>query len=251
MIFLPLMFILKTRDNTSTRNKLVLGLGALIGSFLCWATLFSVMHWPGAGTGILWLIPIAISTFILIPVYFFTGIRDASTRLNTIVTTIILIGATGLQFTMVNLRPTKNQTQIKMYTYIQNEQLLTLLQKNSRNDKDALVAEINSTANELKKIIISSMTGQTEIPKDLSDQVILEEKSVGDGDGRGSQLLAHLNETVNKYNAIEGHKIKLSLDHLDIEKINSYSNYVLLNYLVQVQMFLATAESTQTASTFN
>src|SRR5258708_7334020 len=116
------------------------------------------MHWPGAGSGFFWLTAIFISAFILIPVYFFTGIRNAETRLNTIVTTIILVGATGLQFTMVNIRPPKQQTQIKMYSYFQNDELLKRMQQQNSDGGNKLVADINATAEEIKSPILSDMT---------------------------------------------------------------------------------------------
>ncbi|MBA3706317.1 MAG: hypothetical protein H0W84_10610, partial [Bacteroidetes bacterium] len=129
LIFLPLMFLLKTKDSNSKRDKLIVAISSVIGILLCLATLFSVMHWPGARNGFFWLTAISISTFILIPVYFFTGIRNPDTKVNTIVTSIVLIGATGLLFTMINLRPAKQQIQIKMYSYIQSEELLQRMQR--------------------------------------------------------------------------------------------------------------------------
>ncbi len=59
---------------------------------------FTILHWPGSRTGVLWLITTAASMFMFIPFYFFTGIRNPETKVNTIVSTILLVVVTGLAF---------------------------------------------------------------------------------------------------------------------------------------------------------
>jgi hypothetical protein len=102
-IFLPLTFLLKAKEPTTTQSKAVIGVGTLLGILLCISTLFKVMHWPGGN--VLWFVTIGCSIFLFIPLYFFTGIRNLEAKINTIVTTIILIGATGMLFTLTSMRP--------------------------------------------------------------------------------------------------------------------------------------------------
>ena len=101
-VFLPLMFLLKAKEPITTQNKTVIGVGTLLGILLCISTLFKIMHWPGGNE--LWFVTIGCSFFLFIPVYFFTGIRKPETKANTIVTTIILVGATGMLFTLTSIR---------------------------------------------------------------------------------------------------------------------------------------------------
>lgn len=210
------------------------------------------MHWPG-GNGLLWLTAIGISTFLLIPIYLFTGIRNPDTRLNTIVTTIILVGATGLLFTMVNLRPSQKQLLLKMYTYVQNEALLKKLQKSIKTDNE-LTVDINNTAEQLKRLIVQHTVGIPSIPEDFEKRnIVVEEENLGGDfykeDGQGTILFSHLKEAVNKYNStlLDGEKNKIPLDRFQADKIGSYNNYLVLNYLVQLQMYLATNENKITA----
>jgi len=105
LIFLPLMAIIKIRERTTLRDKLVVMIGALVGVLYTMSTLFAIEHW--AGRTVLWLSTVCVSMFVLIPVYFFTGIRKPETKANTIVTSILLVGATCLLFTMINLHPGK------------------------------------------------------------------------------------------------------------------------------------------------
>ncbi|HSH67832.1 MAG TPA: hypothetical protein VLB84_18975 [Bacteroidia bacterium] len=252
MLFIPLVFILKTKDNDNTRNKLVLGLGLLTGFFLCWATLFSLMHWPN-GNGMLWLIATGISAFLLIPVYFFTGIRNPDIRLNTIVTTIMLVGGTGLLFSLVNLRPSKKQLEVNMQSYIQNDELLKKMQTAFNKENTPLASDIDETAEQLKHLLIRNLIGQPVIPKDFAEKGLVgEDNRLKDGyigyefenGGKGIQLIAHLKDVVLKYNADQStNNNKIPVDPFRPDYICSYVNsYSLLNYVVQIQMHLTTNE---------
>jgi hypothetical protein len=211
------------------------------------------MHWPN-GNGILWITAISISAFILIPVYFFTGIRNPDTKVNTIVTTIILIGATGLLFTMTNLRPALKQTEIKMHSYIQNENLLKKIQSNGNINSTALLTDINTTCEKMKGIILKATIHQESVPPDFEESGdIIEEGGLGPefhDDKNGVKLFSHLKEIVNKYNETSmENKIHVSHSILDVESknINVYSNFVVLEGIIQLQMYLATSEQKLTA----
>jgi hypothetical protein len=212
------------------------------------------MHWPN-GNGMLWLTAISISAFILIPVYFFTGIRNPDTKVNTIVTTVILIGATGLLFTMTNLRPAMKQTQIKMHSYIQSEDLLKKMQNMSDMNSTVLLTDINTTCEKMKGLLLNKMIGQESVPPNFEEQgLIIEEGGLGPefhGDKSGVKLFAHLKEIVNKYNETSmENKIPVSHSILDIENknIGVYSDFVVLEGITQLQMYLATSDRKLTAN---
>ncbi len=105
LVFLPLLFVLKARESQNMRDKMVAATGTLVGILVSMATLFKIMHWPGSG--FLWLATSAVSILVFIPLFFFTGIRKPETKMNTIITTIILVGATGLLFSLTNVRPSR------------------------------------------------------------------------------------------------------------------------------------------------
>lgn len=107
VLFLPLLFILKIKETNTSRDKVIMFLGALVGIMYTFSILFQVQHWQGKHE--LWLATIAISFFGFIPVYFFTGIRNPATKMNTIVSTILLVSVTALQFTMTGLHPVKGE----------------------------------------------------------------------------------------------------------------------------------------------
>lgn len=101
LLFLPLLFIFKIQEVPVVRDKVILALGIFSGSLYFLAMLFQVMHWPGAR--IIWLGNLIISFFIFLPLYFFSGIRKPETRMNTIVSSIILLAVIGSQFALTAL----------------------------------------------------------------------------------------------------------------------------------------------------
>lgn len=101
-IFMPLLLILKIKESDNTRDKVLISVGVFIGILYCLSAIFKVQHWPGAN--VMTMVTLGLSFFIFIPVYFFTGIRKPETRVNTIVSTVILVAVTTMQFTLVSLK---------------------------------------------------------------------------------------------------------------------------------------------------
>lgn len=111
LVFLPLVFLLKTKEVGTMREKIILGLGTLAGICYFISALFLIMHWPGAR--VIWVLTLSMSFFLLLPLYFFNGIRKPETKLNTIVTTIILIGVLILQFALTPVGMSKSKKEVQ------------------------------------------------------------------------------------------------------------------------------------------
>jgi hypothetical protein len=110
-VFLPVFAVLKMKETTTARDRLIVIAGTLMGVLYALATMFAINQWPGRTY--MWLATVCVSMFVFIPVYFFTGIRKPETKTNTIVTSVLLVGATCLLFSMIGLRPVSNQLQNK------------------------------------------------------------------------------------------------------------------------------------------
>lgn len=104
LLFLPLMSVLKMRENKGTRNKIVLIAGTLLGITAVLGVLFKVMHWPGAS--ILMYVTVFGLMCAFIPLYFFSGIRNPEYKVNTIVTTVLLVGGAGMLMSLMSVKPT-------------------------------------------------------------------------------------------------------------------------------------------------
>ncbi|MDX2172516.1 MAG: hypothetical protein SFY56_05305 [Bacteroidota bacterium] len=156
-LFLPLMFILKAKEKQNKKDKLIVGLGTTFGILISFAVLFKIMHWPGAN--IMGLLSVGIMLLVFTPVYFFTGIRNPDTKVNTIVVTILLIMGCALFLTLVNARPSAtiaksteslNQHLEDSYRYAsqQNEAIFASLTNDSVTNT-AQLKELHKKDNEL------------------------------------------------------------------------------------------------------
>jgi len=137
LVFLPIFFVFKSK-NSSSNTKLILGSGVLFGIVFCIATLFKVMHWPGAN--LLWKIGLADLFFLFLPLYFFNGIRNEETKTNTILTSIMILMMGGMLFTLTNLKSSRKLTD----AIDQNTLQMLLIQEKSGTE-----LKINSTTDSI------------------------------------------------------------------------------------------------------
>lgn len=105
-IFLPLLFLLKVKEVRPVREKLTISIATVFAILISCATMFKLMHWPGAT--LLWSISLAILFFLFLPIYFFGGIRNPETKVNVIISSVLIIIAGGLLFTLINIHGSKN-----------------------------------------------------------------------------------------------------------------------------------------------
>ncbi len=251
-VFLPLLFIIKMREEGSKRDKLIMGIGTVFGILFCTSTFFKIMYWPGAN--IMWLMALGILLLLFVPVYFFTGIRSPETKVNTIITTIIIIGAGGMLFTLTSLRSSKRVQINKTYNYLQSEELVSRLKslKTDTGKQDAellkIAASIETVCNRLEKMIIHDEIGKENIPFDFENTGDwIEESGLGDqfkAGGEGFQVFQDLRINISKYNALcdDRKKIPLTLEKTMESNIIQQSNFNLLFHLSQIELFLALNE---------
>ena len=249
-VFLPLLFVLKAREVSTIKDKLMIAIGTLFGILFSLSSLFKIMHWPGAN--FMWFTALGLLLLIFIPLYFFSGIRNPETKVNTIITSIILIAAGGMLFALTSL---KSSTQVfigKTYNYLQGEELISRMQL-IKNDTIVqspeiiiLSSDINENCKKIKEIIINDGTGFKSIPKDFETKdIILQESDPGkefNPGESGIKLVQKLKNQINSYNSLVNKHYQLPIDN-SIEKMEGMkllqsSNYNLLNALTEIQLFI-------------
>ena len=257
LLFLPLMFALKIKDVNTTREKVVAGIGTLSGMLVSISILFKVMHWPFAN--MLGGCALFVFVFIFIPLYFFSGVRNPDTKLNTIVSTILFVGASGLLFTLINTRPAQQQTEVKMYAYLESEELLKRLQNMTHklaitNTKQQLiVSKINDAAEQMKSLIMVRTTGKSKVSHDFENEdIFLEERNLGPAFEKGQEgalLYAQFKNSIEEFNLLnsKSNELKIPTDHFKEGEIVLYNNFVVLDYIIKTQMYVATIENSVTA----
>ncbi len=187
-VFLPLLYVLKAKEVKVTREKTVLALATLIGILFCISTLFKIMHWPWAN--IMWLVCLGILFFLFLPIYFFGGIRNPDTKINTIISSCLILFAGGMLFALTSLRSSRwwefvNSASVKhifttsQFAAEQNKINFSILAKDSSKlQADVILA--NNTCNQicdkiesLKSAMVDAINQNLE-PK-LNSEEILEE----------------------------------------------------------------------------
>lgn len=257
LIFLPLMFVLKVKEKQSSRDKLITGLGALAGSALSMGILFKIMHWPGAN--VLGMSAILLMAFVFLPIYFFTGIRNPETKVNTIVSSALIIIGCGLFMALV--RAPKGNQLIKVRetsAYLRDQEILekeralfnNLKQDSIRAQVFTQTESLDLMCEELKADVLELSSGVRKIEANFEAN----EKYVDDGSYAynpfdyivsGHQKYNKLVSEIEKYNqSIAGQSdefVKLPtntnfIEYLKNSQFAMITSSGLLDQLTQIQM---------------
>ncbi len=154
-VFLPIFFLVKTKEVKEKKEKFILGFGTFFGVLFSISILFKIMHWPGAN--MLWLMGLGVLFFLFLPMYFFTGIRNPETKQNTILSSIMILIAGGLLFIITALYGTKDVENASKSSYLHLKESVTC------------ISELNDMKYEMAA---DSLKGQNEILKEKTNNLI-------------------------------------------------------------------------------
>lgn len=169
-LFLPLMVLLKSREEAPLRDKILTFVGSLCVLLFSLGTLFKIMYWPYANMlGVSAMVSVA---FVYIPLLFFTGLRKPETRTSAMVTTIVLITGIGLVLTLVRSPHATQKMELqKTASYLHDEELLAKMQSRLTNEKitSPEILHIDSLCVALKREVIHMETNRYELPAAVLD----------------------------------------------------------------------------------
>jgi hypothetical protein len=208
-LFLPLMVVLKTRDQGPKRDIMLTAVGSLCGMLFALGTLFKIMYWPYANfLGISGIVTLGL---IYIPIHFFTGIRNPETKINSILTTFVLITGLGLLLTLMRSPEATHRYQLqKTAEYLEDERMLDILMRfcetnGMQQPMNTHEVKVDSLCRELKKMVIQLDTNQDA----LSVSVMNGNEPINDGpmqrtlrdDEKASAYLKALRKALDEYNS--------------------------------------------------
>jgi hypothetical protein len=101
IVFIPLLALLKVKESSGSGDKAVAITGSLVGVLYIVSTMFAIMHWEGRTA--LWLTTVGTCMFVFLPVYLYKGLRQSETKLNTIITSVLVVGFALSVFTMIRI----------------------------------------------------------------------------------------------------------------------------------------------------
>ncbi len=257
-VFLPLLFTLKAREKQKTKDKLILAIGAIPAILISLSILFKVMFWPYAN--LMGAVSLIMMAAVFLPVYFFTGIRNPETRVNTITSSVLIILGCGLFLTLMRtpqssyaLKVKNTRDFVRSQVILENEQLqVSAMHRHdsAHNLRSELGAKINRTCQELKEFILVIETGYGKIGGDFEEKnQLLDEHSFRDNPFlETSQTEAKMNELeryIREYNQVSVNKpgVKpIPTKGLFTEQPEAGPSFMTvfgtLNQLTQIQMFV-------------
>ena len=249
-LFLPLLFLLKIKEKRETKDKFLIGFGTLSAILMSIAILFKIQFWPGAN--MMAVVSLLILLLLFLPVYFFTGIRNPETKVNTVVSSLLIISGCGLFLTLVRspagsriMGIQSTREYLRSERLLDNEKILTdaMLSKSTPALTDReLSNKIYLLCEELKADIIHWETGFNTIGEDF------EQRDIWLGDGRidkfiredenVSKQLTRLEEDLQQYNeAGKGDPAVLPIQAIVLDAYQIKTTEA-LNSLVQIQLYL-------------
>lgn len=188
LIFLPLLFTLKAKEQQNKKDILITAIGTLSGILISLSILFKLMHWPLAN--ILGMLSIGIMVLLFLPIYFFAGIRNPETKVNTIVSSVIIVMACCLFLTLLrtpktvmsmHIKNTESFIRSQQILHTEQKQLARLVASDSLNKATIeLSNRINTICEDLKTAVILNETGQRTIDADFANKnIVIESRSFG------------------------------------------------------------------------
>ncbi len=250
LVFLPLLVTLKVKEKQKSKDKLLIVLGSISAIMMSLAILFKIQHWPGAN--VMGVLSPAILALVFLPIYFFGGIRNPETKVNTIVSSVLIIMGCGLFFSLTMTPAGMKIEGIRVTSsYLRNEDILkneerqvAKLAKTDSINAVAVTASKNvlKTCEDLKAELLEYATGVKALSSDFeSRNEIIGTANVQDflsiresGPGK----LKAVNEAVFYFNSLHNIKpIPVTWTILD-QSNNQYNNkvYMALNDVIQIQM---------------
>jgi len=185
LLFLPLVFLLTTKDAKVSTARWSAGIGIAAGMSISLGILFKVMHWPYAN--MLILSALFVLVFLFLPIYFFSGIRNPETKLNTIVTSIVIVVGCGMLLTLVRSpRATTEEAFSFTSMYYGYEQQLSALAKAKLPDTVSTQGEIDrlawfEKANGVKELLLKHSIGKAQLPANFeANQLFIEDNWIND-----------------------------------------------------------------------
>lgn len=262
LVFLPLMIVLKFKDDESKTDKWVFAFGFLMAMGAATGIVFKVMHWPYANFLMRWSVTLFL--FGYIPMYYFTRIRRVELKFNTTINTVLMMACAGMMYALFNLHPSTGlQGSINASYDFMNNNSTELVAANTSlftkfSDKQE-VKDFHQTSMQLfdkieaiKAYLISNTDN---IPVEKAKGLSLNDLQGGNDSkmirdlfeyGKGEHSLATFKNDINAYN----NKVKALFPNqqekiIAIEKLQLENTIlsVLLQELSQIQLQIATTEN--------
>jgi hydrogenase-4 membrane subunit HyfE len=135
-LFLPYYIYTNYQEQTEKKGKMIAVLGIVTAVMLCLATVFKIMHWPGAAP---MFIMFTVLFLVFLPLYILNGIRNPLTKSSSL-SNGFLFASIGSFALLVSFRQPSQSTQETMKQIETNQQKLLLELKSNNSDEQTKAA---------------------------------------------------------------------------------------------------------------
>jgi hypothetical protein len=255
------MFTIKAKEKQTVKDKFIIITGAIVSILTSLSILFKIMHWPYAN--IMGICSILIMIFIFLPIYFFTGIRNPETKINTITSSVLIILGCGLLLTLIRSPRSSYVTNVRItHDYLLSQQVLKAEMQLSLKKHDTTFTNnlINETANKivlnienLKSFILETETGYKTIDNNFEKKgIVIEEHGYNENpfysDANTFKNYELLRNQINTYNNLLKsnvteliHSVPTQNTFIDISALNNFKSFTttsLLNQMTHLQLLI-------------
>jgi hypothetical protein len=212
-LFLPLMFTLKIKEKKQIKDKVLLGLGSLVGILISLGILFKIMHWPYAN--MIGITAVGILILLYLPINLVSGIRNPDTKVNTIVSSVLLVAGCGLFLSLARSPKGSKESFVRtteffvLYDQLLQNEIKYLENLSHGSEYPGLFSQkrkaIIVKAEELKSYILEKETGKKKINPDFESQQAWISDTFSEvyfsPDSEGAHLFKSLKQLIIEYNA--------------------------------------------------
>jgi hypothetical protein len=257
--FLPMYFILKIQEKKETKEKVLIGLTSLVCIGMSLSVLFKVMHWPGAN--MLGIVSLCILVLLFLPVFVLTGIRNPDTKVNTIVSAVLIIAGSGLFLTLVSSpKSVQIKQEVVSSNLVRSEMILQselrMFKRMHSNDtlvSNRLAGEITALCESIKLEIVKRETGYPALAGDPACRADnIHDGLVAPYFSGAQSLQPQLDELKVKIKKYNSQLPKLNLQPIPEDAITVFKSETTipgyLNGLIQTEMFVIQNERELLAS---
>ena len=233
VIYIPLLIILKLKDEESKIDKLVHTFGLILAIFLSAGVLFKIMRWPFANN--LMFYSTLLFTFVFVPIYFITRFRRPDLKFNTTVNSVLMIAVGGIFYSMFDMSYSRKYEQLMVEDHIYiHESAEKLMVSNDRlflkESENEIAIELHSKSEAINSKIEELAAYITE-NKTTANLI---------------QLSNGLDEKVNSYNLQVAELDMPELTILEMkpfERLNEINTSLAMKVLARTQQQLAVNEN--------
>ncbi len=119
MVFMPMLFFIKLKENPVGTQKLLLSLGTLLAILFCFSVLFKIMHWPYAN--MLGNISVFGTILVFVPIYLVNSFKTKDQQTNALITVILIVASAGMLYSLMAPRVSHSLQEIPWKVLQQNE----------------------------------------------------------------------------------------------------------------------------------